>query len=292
MAPPDIRQTLHRLVRRGPRDVVLTYPSHRGGNHLYSWLLADRLRADNPQTFTLWMPNQEAWLEEFPDLRALSVPRLRLTDRRLPWPGHRFGIDFSRDDLHRFCHERLLSSESFGRRAERACQELGEDALTINVRRGDYYGTSNEREWGMRIRPFVEEAIARHQKQEPVTRVQFVSDDLAWCERELAAALPPLGISSASFTRIGDSMFDDLATLAASRRLILANSTFSYWGAYLASVRGTDPARIVAPGFHQKEFGTRLPWFDDPQWTIVRDLPGGWQTRPEPAGGAEEGSAR
>ena len=52
-------------------------------------------------------------------------------------------------------------------------------------------------------------------------------------------------------------MFDDLAVLACAKRLILANSTFSYWGAFIAQVLGAQLENIVAPAFHQGDVAHR-----------------------------------
>jgi len=241
-------------------------------------MLAHTLRKQNPQTYVRAVSNQAPWLEEFPALRELTIePRdMRVTDRRSVRLGQGFDSDFSREDLTAFCTTRLLSSPSFSRRLARMEEIVTPDVVTVNVRRGDYYGTRFEPEFGMRIAPFVDRALEVLVDREAVGTVQIVSDDLEWCERALAQLMRAGGIE-ASFRRPGDDMFDDLAALAVSRRLVLANSTFSYWGAYLATVRGTRPGDVVCPFFHQRGFGADRPWHHDPQWTVVPNIDGGWQ---------------
>lgn len=245
---------------------------------MYQWLLADLLRPKGHQAYVQWTSNQEPWLAEFPALTPLTLRgRLRITDKRLLRLGQGFGSDFSRKELMSFCRRRLLTSASFERRLAGTTDLRAEDTVTINVRRGDYYGSENEPEFGMRIVPYIEVALAAQRERGAIKRVQIVSDDLVWCHEHLAPAFK--GIES-SYERRGSGAFADLGALAASSRLILANSTFSYWGAYLATARGADPADIVAPAFHQRAFGAHRPWFHDPEWTIVETLPGGWQPEP------------
>lgn len=279
----DLRGRLRRLVRRGPRDVLYAHAATNGGNHLYLWMLAHTLRRANPQTYVQVVPSQAPWVAEFPALAELCLPgRMHVTDRRIARLGAGFDSDFTRSDLTDFTRARLLSSPSFTDRLAAAREVVTPGTLTVNIRRGDYYGTVHEAEFGIRIVPYVAAALALQAARAPLGHVQVVSDDLPWCQANLAPTLDEAGVTSASFTRPGTDMFDDIAALAVSRRLVLANSTFSYWGGYLATVLGTDPADVVAPYFHQRAFGQREPWFHDPAWSYVRDVPGGWQP-PAPA---------
>lgn len=264
------------LLRRGPRQVLMTPPGTNGGNHMYLWTRAAVLREDVPTTYVQYRESQQAWLAEMPALQALCAARLGVTDRRLVRLGNVFGQSFTREQLDRFCHDYLLTSSRFSARIERMRGQVPAGTVTINVRRGDYYGTSHEAEFGMRIVPYVLAAVAYHARRGRVDRVQVVSDDLAWCEAELSSPLAAAGAQAVRFTRPGEDMFDDLAALAVSRRLVLANSTFSYWGAYLAGTLGTSPADVVAPFFHQRSTIDHKPSFHDPQWQVVTEIPGGW----------------
>ena len=75
-------------------------------------------------------------------------------------------------------------------------------------------------------------------------------------------------------------MFDDLAVLACAKRLILANSTFSYWGAFIAQVLGAQLENIVAPAFHQGGVPTASELWRDPRWNFIHEIDGGWQNYP------------
>ena len=68
--------------------------------------------------------------------------------------------------------------------------------------------------------------------------------------------------------------------LACSKRLILANSTFSYWGAFIAQVLGAQLENIVAPAFHQGDVPTASELWRDPRWNFIHEIDGGWQNYP------------
>lgn len=65
-------------------------------------------------------------------------------------------------------------------------------------------------------------------------------------------------------------------------RLILANSTFSYWGGYLSRWCFRDPTQVVAPWFHILSDLGGAAWQLDPEWSVVRDIPSGWALPDQP----------
>ena len=94
------------------------------------------------------------------------------------------------------------------------------------------------------------------------------SDDPDWCVTHLS------DLFADGDVRVMPSphdMFQDLAQVSSADNLILANSTFSYWGGYLASSRppGQRPRRVVAPLF----FGRHYPYSESalllPEWLAV-----------------------
>ena len=191
----DLRGRLRRLVRRGPRDVLYAHAATNGGNHLYLWMLAHTLRRANPQTYVQVVPSQAPWVAEFPALAELCLPgRMHVTDRRIARLGAGFDSDFTRSDLTDFTRARLLSSPSFTDRLAAAREVVTPGTLTVNVRRGDYYGTVHEAEFGIRIVPYVAAALALQAARAPLGHVQVVSDDLPWCQANLARGRGHLGL--------------------------------------------------------------------------------------------------
>jgi hypothetical protein len=121
----------------------------------------------------------------------------------------------------------------------RVVEGLGPETISLHVRRTDYVALSE-------IHPpcdldYYEAALAR---LEPDAPVMVFSDDLDWCR---AQALFQGGRFSFSE---GRSAAEDLCLMSLCRRHVIANSSFSWWGAWL----NPDPQKLViAPA---RWFGT------------------------------------
>ncbi len=246
-------------MRRGDRTVITTPPAGlRFGNWLYLWLDAHQRTARGDRTVVLEAPGMDEWLDAFPALRALTVsPDLvRFHDRR-DWGEHswsqRFGIDFTRDSLDAFISAFLapyIEADDSG-------------TLVVNIRRGDYYSNPGLRErYGFDQLGYLRDALAR---VGPGERSLIVSDDPAWCRENI------LGMLEAVSERVDFADRDavrNFTAVAGASRIIGTNSTFSYWGAYVAGVLHESPA-VVMPRFH-----ARLPHGSeadqlDPHWLAL-----------------------
>lgn len=251
--------------RRAP-EVQYTPSAVRGGNILYYWQWAHLQRAGGSRASVLETSPMAAWLEEFPALRDLTVDRsdVGLLDRRVFATRHHFGASFTALQNLAFCRWLLERSPAFHERLTTARSEIGPETCVVNVRRGDYYSVPEfRREFAFDIRGHVTQALAvLRDEGRGTTDLLVVSDDPQWCRQELAPHLP----AAPRFVSWRRSMFDDLAVLASARSLVLANSTFSYWGSHLALALDGDH-RAVAPAHHQRL--TTGGWMDDmldPRW--------------------------
>lgn len=278
----DVQQS----VRRGlecarhiahSRTVVMTTDTSRGGNLLYTWAWAHaESRAGRP-TRVLENSHCAAWLEEFPELRALTIPRqeLKILDARHVEALYNYGDPLGHEQLVSFVNARLLHSPRFSARMQRARQELGAEALVINVRRGDYYSNPEFRKrYGIDIKGHVREALALL-GHSPTERPHafVVSDDVGWCEDNLSELINVHRV----FRGEQHSMFNDLAALACAKQLVLANSTFSYWGQFISrSLKGSQ--RAVATAAHEyypdKKKMVIAPL--DPSWLRTSATPGAY----------------
>lgn len=121
--------------------------------------------------------------------------------------------------------------------------DAGEPFAAIHVRRGDY--VSNPRyaaAFGYCSDRYYIEAIRKLSSDIPL---RFVSDDPAWCEDFIRRHdLRHAAVVSGD----GRTHFDDLELLTKATELVISNSTFSWWGAFLSSARP-----VVCP----------TPWFND-----------------------------
>lgn len=253
------------------RAVVWTPPALGGGNHLYMWMHAWQERQAGRETWILRQPGMEPWVEMFPALADLTIDRDDVpfrADRPVVW--NQAYDRFGRAQLDTFCDAVLLSSERF-QGLLTAAWSIERPALTLNIRRGDYYTASDIRSrYGMDLRAYLDEALALHRCRPE--QVEVVSDDPAWCTEVLGAWIPGAAVTTIAREH---GMMSDLAHLVTARTLVLTNSTFSYWSGYLKerldTVHGRD-GQVIAPRFHVRTIDDGVAWQLSPTWRVVDNV--------------------
>lgn len=246
------------VLRRGDRTVLATPPAGmRLGNFLYLWLNAHHRTASSDSLVLVRdSRGMDAWWGPFPRLRDLTATasEVRFSDRR-EWDGQwlyqRFGVDFSREQLRSFVADVFAE----------ACAGAADERLVINVRRGDFYGTEFEAKHGFDVVGYTAAALDVFADER---RALVVSDDPQWCRERLGPVLTRL--SAVDYAE--PDPLRNLKALAGATRLIGANSTFSYWGAYIADALHPS-ARIVMPRFHARMAHGSDAHQLDPAWTVL-----------------------
>ncbi|MFW0155496.1 alpha-1,2-fucosyltransferase [Rothia sp. P6271] len=244
------------VVRVGPEKVYLIPRIARGGNWLYEWMKAHAERQETGNdVYVVQMPGMDVWLEEFPLLKDFTLDAQKIRFRSLRETGmhQRIREQFTEEQIQRFIQEVLLSSESFQQKIAHAQKYVGEDTLVINVRRGDYYSHPHiHKNFGIDTVAYLHEATQQMLKVHTPSNILVTSDDTQWCAENLGFLKD---IAPTQFEKIGYGMFGDFAALSVSRYLILTNTTFGYWGAYIATVR--QKAQVWAPNVHELEQSLR-----------------------------------
>lgn len=253
-------------ARPGAREVQDSSDRVRGGNQLYLWQWAFLETQRGRRAVVKRAAPMADWTVEFPLLESLTIDAAEISpfDARSFATRFIFDLDFDRQQNADFCRAFLASSEGFRERLNRAGNLVGPESCVINVRRGDYYSNpAFAQRFGIDVVHHVEEALAVAEAAGRSTDdLVVVSDDVDWCQRELAGVVA--GRMRVNPARV--SMFDDLAVLASARTLVLANSTFSYWGSYIARSRILDHLAI-APSHHELlADGTAIAPMNDPLW--------------------------
>jgi hypothetical protein len=112
-----------------------------------------------------------------------------------------------------------------GRVHANAAQAAGQRGVAVHVRRGDY--AEHQARFTLLHKDYYERALRLIARA--VDRPQFfvVSDDLS-AARELFAERPDTVFVA------GGTAFDDMHLIASCQHHIIANSSFSWWGAYLS----------------------------------------------------------
>lgn len=111
---------------------------------------------------------------------------------------------------------------------------MEENSVGIHVRRGDYL--NNWKYQGLCGLDYYIQAIEYIQKQVKSPRYYLFSDDVTYLETNICPLLHGAEYTIVNWNRGNDS-YIDMQLLSSCKNLIIANSSFSWWAAYLNSVR-------------------------------------------------------
>ena len=138
---------------------------------------------------------------------------------------------------------------------------LATNAISVHVRRGDYLTNPDaNRILGVLDSTYYEKAILKIASllRKPIFFV--FSDDLHWCKENLDLGLPTIFVDNGN-----GQDWEDLELMSTCKHHIIANSSFSWWGAW----RNNNPNKIViAPS----------RWFRDTTYDTRDLLPDRWVT--------------
>lgn len=156
--------------------------------------------------------------------------------------------------------EFTFSGPLVGRNFELAEQMAQVNSVSIHIRRGDYVANSaTSKVLGFVGVEYYREAMRRICNEVNAPWFFVFSDDLAWAKSNLGL------VENVTFVDHNRGAFscDDMRMMSLCRHHIIANSSFSWWAAWLNS----DPGKIViAP----------RRWFSRVSMDARDLLPGGW----------------
>lgn len=140
--------------------------------------------------------------------------------------------------------------------AERMRQQ---NAISLHVRRGDYVSNQRAATLHGACSPDFYRAAVQHMLDRVHSPVFYVfSDDMPWVKQHLQLSVPTHHVEHNSLA------FDDMQLMSLCKHHIIANSSFSWWGAWL----NPSPSKIVlAP----------KQWFAQPR-CLDDLLPAAWVT--------------
>lgn len=147
-----------------------------------------------------------------------------------------------------------------GRTADLLGQIASTNSVSVHVRRGDY--VTNEyvsTRMGALDEPYYRRAIDTIAEQSTGIHLFVFSDDLSWCREHLNGPWPVTFASGAPA--------DDLRLMSACRHHVIANSSFSWWGAWL------DPRPdklVVAPKEWFRNDPRRADLIIPADWSWIR----------------------
>tara|TARA_B100001057_G_scaffold498671_1_gene606493 strand:- start:849 stop:1652 length:804 start_codon:yes stop_codon:yes gene_type:complete len=138
--------------------------------------------------------------------------------------------------------DEIKSDFLFSKEVDTVCTEMfdsiqdGRKVISLHIRRTDYTINPNHPVQSMQ---YYEKALKHFDKND---RILVFSDDPKWCQEQEMFANDEIMISE------GNDADIDLCLMSKCNYHIIANSSFSWWGAWLA-----DSEQIIAP----------IDWFSD-----------------------------
>lgn len=167
-------------------------------------------------------------------------------------------FDSARDAL---LAELTLLQPPEGENAAMLARIEGSAAVAVHVRRGDYVSDPRAlAHHGLCSLDYYRDAFAYVQQHIPEARPFVFSDDMQWARAQLG------DWPGVCFVDHNDDAQQDLQLMRHCRHFIIANSSFSWWGAWLA--QGADKI-VVAP----------RRWFADPAADEGDLVPAEWVRR-------------
>jgi glycosyl transferase family 11 len=156
------------------------------------------------------------------------------------WMSEKYFADVEEDIRKAFQFKCPLEGEA----KEIARDIQSSNSLFLHVRRGDYVSIPEvENTMGKTDLSYYERAVL-YVKERSITeglatpRVFVFSDDIEWCKQNLPVSLPAVYLGNSS---AGPKASYHLQLMSLCRNSIIANSTFSWWGAWLIE----NPRKIV-----------------------------------------------
>jgi len=133
-------------------------------------------------------------------------------------------------------------------------------SVAIHIRRGDYLKISNTS--GICTIDYYQKAIARIKEFVTPELFAIFSDDMDWCMKQFGTIIGNADIRFINWNK-GKESFRDMQLMSLCKHNIIANSSFSWWGAWL----NQNPDKIViAPS----------RWMNSEGWSEI--IPEDWMT--------------
>ena len=110
-------------------------------------------------------------------------------------------------------------------------------AISVHIRRGDYISPENLALHGICSNDYYRQAIERMAQEVSNPKFFIFSDDMAWVKSHFPIHYPHEFIDQ---NHGGDS-FNDMRLMSSCQHHIIANSSFSWWGAWL----NPNPEKVV-----------------------------------------------
>ncbi len=136
-------------------------------------------------------------------------------------------------------------------------------SMALHIRRGDYLTNPQAAAIYRNLSlDYYRRAVLARLTERTGVEVTVFSNDIAWCQAQLNLPCPTHFVTSSG------GPHEEMMAMAAAESIVIANSTFSWWSAWLSS---REEPRVFAPRrwFHAGTLNDR--YLACPGWTLLDD---------------------
>ena len=141
-------------------------------------------------------------------------------------------------DIETIIRNEFRLREPMGEQAQAMVRDIdGSDSVSLHIRRGDYVTNKNANAFHGTCSPeYYHAAIAEVMKKVRSPKFFIFSDDIEWAKADVGMPARAVYVS-----RDGITDHEELMLMSKCKHNIIANSSFSWWGAWL----NANPQKIV-----------------------------------------------
>lgn len=181
----------------------------------------------------------------------------------LGWPANTYLDGFWQSELYfKFYEEEIRSDLEFNAEIKNKNKDLANkinslNSVSLHVRRGDYVSLASANQFhGLCSLDYYNEAVKTIADKAGAIELFVFSDDQTWCKQNLKFNFP------IHFVETNDA-YSDMYLMTQCKHNIIANSSFSWWGAWL---NANENKVVVAP----------KKWFNEPSIDTTDVIPIEW----------------
>lgn len=255
-------------------EVIITPGGARWGNLLYFFLYAYIFEQKGKTIKILYTEHMVDVLLYFPDLKKYVIEEKNVKFYHKKDNSNQFyqvfGKDFSEKQLNEFIKVHLLSSD-FVKSFLGQLPEAESDELTINIRRGDFYEKGNSSIYGYNQIEFIKHVFDNYFKGKNWKQINILSDDMNWCKDNFKFLQPyTQRLHYPDLTE--HKIIPSFLWVARSKNLVLSNSTFSFWAAYISNYLYQSQGNTFCPIFGSRRIENTDLYQYNPKWVMIRDF--------------------
>ena len=236
------------LKEAHPDEEIKVCTRSFGGYGLHNGLEIQRIFGVELPEASLWQLTKLAY--PFFNYRTWQVMRHWLPSRKTMTRGA-LGISFGYAEVERqgdtyyegywqneknfrYIREKVLQVYAFPEFSDEQNKQLANRlkqsvAVSCHVRRGDYL---KEKDWNVCTPDYYARAITEMNSRVRPELYCVFSDDIDWCKENLSGLIGDMEVVYVDWNK-ADQSFRDMQLMSLCRHNIIANSSFSWWGAWL-----------------------------------------------------------